>query len=256
MTAEANPVDHARTAESAATAANGSRALEPVEQSFADAARASGRVVERDYAIAGCVVRLRSASAEMLQRLSKAFSHLNAPAGAAPEFTIHLWDSASGSTAGPANARGGRRAGSWSVLLLQRSPRADWLPAGHERRRARPRRVSARADSRAERARERARTRRGTGSPTPAGSPTGSRRRRWCTCWIGGCAIVASTCSMPVPWERRRVAFSWWGRAAPASRPRHCRRSNLTCSATPGTTTSACRSRRARGCTACTAPAS
>ncbi len=37
----------------------------------------------------------------MLQRLSKAFSHLNAPAGAAPEFTIHLWDSASGSTAGP-----------------------------------------------------------------------------------------------------------------------------------------------------------
>ena len=100
MAAKPNPIDPASTAAEAAPVADGSGTLR-VEQSFADAARASGGVVDGHYVIAGSAVRLRSANPEMLQRLSKAFSHLEAAPTAKPELTIHLWDSAAWNTPRP-----------------------------------------------------------------------------------------------------------------------------------------------------------
>lgn len=76
--------------------------LERIENSFEEACRASGDVHERDFAIAGVLVRLRSANAEMTRRLSKAFTHLEVSHGEAPpDLTITLWDSATHGTAPP-----------------------------------------------------------------------------------------------------------------------------------------------------------
>jgi hypothetical protein len=76
---------------------------ERIDGSFDEAARASGHVEEKDFTIAGSLVRLRSARPEMTRRLSKAFAHLEAVSAASeePELTINLWDSASRGTAPP-----------------------------------------------------------------------------------------------------------------------------------------------------------
>jgi hypothetical protein len=73
--------------------------LERIEASF-EVASASG-VVDKEYLIAGSRVRLRSASEEMMRRLSRAFKHLEAQSPGEPDITIHLWDSASVGTPPP-----------------------------------------------------------------------------------------------------------------------------------------------------------
>jgi hypothetical protein len=69
---------------------DGAGLIELVEDSFA----AVGSVVEKDYALAGRRVRVRAGSEEVMRRLSRAFTHLEAPRSGEPELTIHLWDSA------------------------------------------------------------------------------------------------------------------------------------------------------------------
>src|SRR5581483_846851 len=59
-----------------------------------------GGVFEKDFAIAGSDVRFRSTNPELLNLLTRAFTHL-ATASTMPDLTIELWDSASGGTAGP-----------------------------------------------------------------------------------------------------------------------------------------------------------
>lgn len=73
--------------------------VERIEASF-EAASASG-VVDKEYLIAGSRVRLRSASEEMMRRLSRAFTHLEAQSPGEPDITIHLWDSATAGTPPP-----------------------------------------------------------------------------------------------------------------------------------------------------------
>jgi hypothetical protein len=51
--------------------------------------------VPQDYVVAGSRVSLRFASDALRDRIAPAFEHLAAPPGAAPELTVHLWDSAS-----------------------------------------------------------------------------------------------------------------------------------------------------------------
>jgi len=82
--------------------ANGGFAMiERIQESFAVAAEAVGEVLERDFALAGSTVRLRSTSAEMLRRLSTAFVHLRLTSAGEPAFTINLWDSATAATPAP-----------------------------------------------------------------------------------------------------------------------------------------------------------
>jgi hypothetical protein len=70
--------------------------------SFDEACRASGGVHEREFELAGSLVRLRSANAEMMQRLSKAFTHLEAKVvSREPDLTINLWDSETDRTPPP-----------------------------------------------------------------------------------------------------------------------------------------------------------
>ena len=74
--------------------------LEPIQASFREAA--ARHLEERDYLLAGARVRLQSASAEMMRRLSHSFSHLEATPGAAePELTIGLWDAVTSGTQPP-----------------------------------------------------------------------------------------------------------------------------------------------------------
>jgi hypothetical protein len=74
--------------------------LDLVEASFAEATRRSGRILERDFTIAGSNVRFRSTSVELLELLSRAFTHLTTAPGSA-ELTIHLWESASAGISSP-----------------------------------------------------------------------------------------------------------------------------------------------------------
>jgi hypothetical protein len=74
--------------------------IDRVEASFLEAARASGRIDERTFDIGGSRVRFRSTSLELLELLSRAFTHL-ATTSDSPQLTLHLWESASGGTAGP-----------------------------------------------------------------------------------------------------------------------------------------------------------
>jgi len=75
--------------------------IERVAESFAAAEAAAGGVESRSFALAGCTVRLVSTSPEMLRRLSTAFTHLALDDPPEPEFTIHLWDSATAGTPPP-----------------------------------------------------------------------------------------------------------------------------------------------------------
>jgi hypothetical protein len=75
--------------------------IERIEESFDLAAAAAGEVLERDFALAGVTVRLRSANSEMLRRLSTAFTHLRLAEPGDPSFTINLWDSAAAGTPVP-----------------------------------------------------------------------------------------------------------------------------------------------------------
>jgi hypothetical protein len=75
--------------------------LELIQSSFRDAARASGDILEEDIVVAGAHMRLRSASAEMVRRLWRAFGHLEAAPSSTPDLTISMWDSASEGTAPP-----------------------------------------------------------------------------------------------------------------------------------------------------------
>jgi hypothetical protein len=86
------------SATSAVTSAEvGFGRLGPLVDSFDAAVEAASAVVERDFRLAGAVVRLRSPHREMLRRLSRAFAHLELPAPApTPNLVVNLWDSASG----------------------------------------------------------------------------------------------------------------------------------------------------------------
>lgn len=75
--------------------------LELIEASFEQAVRATSERLERRFTIAGRIVAFRSASEGVQNRLTRAFSHLEAPGGATPQLTINLWDSAARSTASP-----------------------------------------------------------------------------------------------------------------------------------------------------------
>ena len=74
--------------------------LELVEESFAEAGRASGGIVEQDFAIAGTDVRFRSTNAELLRLLTRAFTHL-ATTSRAPDLTVQLWESVPRGAPGP-----------------------------------------------------------------------------------------------------------------------------------------------------------
>lgn len=66
-----------------------------------DEAAAAGAPCERRLAIAGRSVLVRSAGPEMLERLTRTFTHLASSDEGEPDLTIHFWDSASGSTSQP-----------------------------------------------------------------------------------------------------------------------------------------------------------
>jgi hypothetical protein len=72
----------------------------PLDDSFEAAVAAAGAVHQRDFTLAGVHVRLRSPNADMLAKLTRAFTHLSRGEGE-PELVIDLWDSASGDTPSP-----------------------------------------------------------------------------------------------------------------------------------------------------------
>jgi hypothetical protein len=71
-----------------------------LDDSFEAAAAAAGTVHERDFALAGVHVRVRSPNVDMLTKLTRAFTHLARGEGE-PVLVINLWDSASGDTPAP-----------------------------------------------------------------------------------------------------------------------------------------------------------
>jgi len=75
--------------------------FERLWQSFETAVRATRDEVERNFAIGGHTVRLRSAGTALLSRLAPALEHLAGPAGDKPALTVALWDTASTGTALP-----------------------------------------------------------------------------------------------------------------------------------------------------------
>ena len=95
------PESEARPGDGSTSSGAGFAQREPLDASFQEAVRAAGSVLERDYTIAGHLVRLRAAGPEMLGRLAKTFTHLEATPGGEPALTIHLWDSALSGTPAP-----------------------------------------------------------------------------------------------------------------------------------------------------------
>src|SRR6266487_1205846 len=79
-----------------ATASFGS--LDPIEGSFAAAVRASVGVISQTYRLAEHVVQLVSPNKEMLDKLTRTFTHLRTRSAATPDLTVHLWDSSSRKT--------------------------------------------------------------------------------------------------------------------------------------------------------------
>ena len=71
-----------------------------LEDSFEAAVTAAGSVHQREFALAGVHVRLRSPNADMLAKLTHAFTHLARGEGE-PELVVNLWDSAYGDTPSP-----------------------------------------------------------------------------------------------------------------------------------------------------------
>lgn len=98
------------TGTSTATSAEvGFGELEPLVESFDAAVDAgSGGVEQRDFRLAGAVVRLRSPHPDMLRRLSRAFAHLEpAESAGTPDLVVNLWDSTGGAHPPPLpNTRG------------------------------------------------------------------------------------------------------------------------------------------------------
>ena len=94
---------HARPTAGARDAASldGVAQLEAVKASFAEALRGPGDVLERDYLLAGYRLRLRSPAPNLLDRLSRAFAHLQTSPGGAPDLAIHVWDSSEGAAPPP-----------------------------------------------------------------------------------------------------------------------------------------------------------
>jgi hypothetical protein len=72
--------------------------LEPLVGSFEAAAGAAEGVEARDFAIAGATIRLRSPHPEMLERLGRAFAHVELVADDSREadLAVNLWDAAQG----------------------------------------------------------------------------------------------------------------------------------------------------------------
>lgn len=64
-----------------------------VHRSFLQAAGDASLRLERDYRIAGQVVRLSSPSARVLDTMGAALAHLRVDTQAKPELTVYLWDS-------------------------------------------------------------------------------------------------------------------------------------------------------------------
>ena len=100
------------TATSAVTSAEvGFGRLEPLIDSFDAAVEAAPAIEERDFRLAGAAVRFRSPHAGMLQRLCRAFAHLElADPVPAPDLVVHLWDSASGGPPPPLPHTGDEKA--------------------------------------------------------------------------------------------------------------------------------------------------
>jgi hypothetical protein len=100
------------TATSAVRSAEGGFGrLEPLAESFDAAAEAAAAIEEKDFALAGAMVRLRSPHQEMLRRLTRAFAHLELTDPAPiPDLVVNLWDSASGAPPPPLPDTGGEKA--------------------------------------------------------------------------------------------------------------------------------------------------
>jgi hypothetical protein len=72
-----------------------------VEEAFDAAADGAGGLREWTVAIGGLPIRLRAAGDQVLERLGRAFAHLELDQAAIPSLTVNLWDSASTRTDDP-----------------------------------------------------------------------------------------------------------------------------------------------------------
>jgi hypothetical protein len=83
------------------TAAPDPALLSELAGSFGAAAAAASGLVERSYRIAGYPVTLRGAGTAVIDRLSRTFTHLEAPAHAGQHLVVNLWDSSTHGTPEP-----------------------------------------------------------------------------------------------------------------------------------------------------------
>jgi hypothetical protein len=82
----------------------GSSALDDLRLSFEAAAESHGDPCEYSFRLAGMPVRLRFADRELADRLTRAFSHLEAPPGTRADLTISVWESAASGAPRPSLA--------------------------------------------------------------------------------------------------------------------------------------------------------
>ena len=81
--------------------APGRALLSDLATSFGAAVEAADELVERSYVIAGHAVTLRGAGTNVIDRLARTFTHLEAPAPAGEQLIVNLWDSATYGTPEP-----------------------------------------------------------------------------------------------------------------------------------------------------------
>jgi hypothetical protein len=79
-------------------------ALDDLRLGFEAAAESHGGPCEYSFRLAGMPVRLRFAGRELAERLTRAFGHLEAPAGTRPALTISVWESAASGAPRPSLA--------------------------------------------------------------------------------------------------------------------------------------------------------
>jgi hypothetical protein len=83
------------------TAAPDPALLTDLAASFGAAAEAAGELVERSYVIAGHPVTLRGAGTDVIDRLARTFTHLEAPPSGGERLLVNLWDSTTHGTPEP-----------------------------------------------------------------------------------------------------------------------------------------------------------
>ena len=101
MTRLAQPAQRAVSGGEGSQAAS---ALDDLRRSFEAAAGSHGAPVEYSFRLAGMPVRLRFAGRELAVRLTRAFSHLEAPPGEQANLTISVWESAASGAPRPSLA--------------------------------------------------------------------------------------------------------------------------------------------------------